>query len=85
MPIEGGKADFIFLGFKITADDGCSDESKTLKNLYRVFKSRDITFLTKVLIVKSAFFPVVMHTQKQLLNGHASKIQIFDPLGSYQW
>jgi len=28
LPIEGGKADFIFLGFKITADDGCSDESK---------------------------------------------------------
>ena len=59
--IEGGEADFIFLGFKITADDGCSDDNKTLKNLDRVFQSRDITFLTKVLIVKSMFFPVVMY------------------------
>ena len=59
--IEGGEADFIFLGFKITADDGCSDDNKTLKNLDRVFQSRDITFLTKVLIGKAMAFPVVMY------------------------
>ena len=56
LQIEGGKADFIFFGFKITTHDGSSDESKTLKNLDRVLKSRDITFLAKVLLVKTRFF-----------------------------
>ena len=56
LQIEGGKADFIFFGFKITTHDGSSDESKTLKNLDRLLKSRDITFLAKVLLVKTRFF-----------------------------
>ena len=53
--------DFIFLGFKITADGDCSHESKrclllgrkTLTNLDSVLKSRDITLLTKASIMKA--------------------------------
>ena len=61
-------ADFIFLGSKITAGGDCSHEIKTLApwkksddKLDIVLKSRDITFLTKVHIVKAVFFPVVMY------------------------
>ena len=61
--------DFIFLGFKITADVACSHEVKRRLLLGRrvmtildsIFKSRDITLLTKVHPVKSMVFPVVMH------------------------
>ena len=60
--------DFIFLGSKITADDDCSHEikrclllvRKAMTNLDSVLKSRDITLLTKVHIVKAMVFPVVM-------------------------
>ena len=62
-------ADFIFLGSKITADSDCSHEikrhvllgRKTMTDLDSVLKSRDITFLTKVHIVKAMVFPVVMY------------------------
>ena len=61
--------DFIFLDSKITADGDCSHEFKrcllggikAMKNLDSVLKSRDITFLTKVHIVKAMIFPVVMY------------------------
>ena len=61
--------DFIFLGFKITADGDCSHEikrclllgRKAMTNPDRVLKSRDITLPTKVRIVKAMVFPVVMH------------------------
>ena len=61
--------DFIFLGFKITADSDCSHEIKKHLllgrkvgiNLVSILKSRDITLLTKVHIVKAMFFPVVMY------------------------
>ena len=61
--------DFIFLGFKITADGGCSHEikrcsllgRKVMTNLDSILKSRDITLLTKVHIVKAMVFPVVMY------------------------
>ena len=61
--------DFIFLGFKITADSDCSHEirrhlllgRKAMINLDSVLKSRDITLLTKVHIVKAMVFPVVMY------------------------
>ena len=61
-------ADFIFLGSKITADDDCSHEikrrlllgRKVMTNLDSIFKSRDITFPTKVRLVKAMVFPVVM-------------------------
>ena len=60
--------DFVFLGSKITADDDCSYEIKryllfgriVTPNLESVFKSRDITLLTKVHIVKAMVFPEVM-------------------------
>ena len=60
--------DFIFLGSKITADGDCSHEikkpllleRKTVTNLGSILKSRDITFLTKVHLVKAMLFPVVM-------------------------
>ena len=60
---------FIFLGSKITADDDCSHEikrllllgRKTLTNLDSILKSRDITLLTKVHLVKAMVFPVVMY------------------------
>ena len=61
--------DFIFLGSKITADGDCSHEVKRLlllgrkvmTNLDSMFKSRDITFPTKVHLVKAMIFPVVMY------------------------
>ena len=61
--------DFIFLGSKITADGDCSHEikrnlllgRKVMTNLDSVLKSRDITLLTKVPIVKAMVFPVVMY------------------------
>ena len=61
--------DFIFLGSKITADGDCSHEikrglflgRKAMTNLDSVLKSRDITFLTKVHLVKVVVFPVVMN------------------------
>ena len=60
--------DFIFLGSKITADGDCSHEMKrrlllgrkVMSNLDSIFKSRDITLPTKILLVKAMFFPVVM-------------------------
>ena len=61
--------DFIFLGSKITADGDCSHEikrrlllgRKVMTNLDSIFKSRDITLLTKVCLVKAMVFPVVMY------------------------
>ena len=61
--------DFIFLGSKITADGDCSHEikrrllhgRKLMTNLDSIFKSRDITLLTKVRLVKAMIFPVVTY------------------------
>ena len=61
--------DVIFLGSKITADRDCSHEiqrrlllgRKALTNLESILKSRDITLLTKVRLVKAIVFPVVMY------------------------
>ena len=60
---------FIFLGSKITADGDCSHEikrrlllgRKVTTNLNSILKSRDITFPTKVHLVKAMVFPVVMY------------------------
>ena len=62
-------ADFIFGGSKITAYDDCSHEikrclllgRKVISNLDSIFKSRDITLPTKVHLVKTMVFPVVMY------------------------
>ena len=71
--IEGGKVeavtDVIFLGSKITVDNDCSHEIKRLlllgrkvmTNLDNVLKSRDITSLAKVYVVKAMVFPVFMY------------------------
>ena len=71
--IDGEKvetvSDFIFWGFKITADGDCSHEikrcllieRKVMTNLYSILKSRDITLPTKVCLVKAMVFPVVMY------------------------
>ena len=61
--------DFIFLSPKITADGGCSHEikrflllqRKAMTNLDSILKSRDITLLTKICLVKAMVFPVVMY------------------------
>ena len=61
--------DFIFLGFKITADGYCSHDikrclllgRKAMTNLDSILKSRDITLPTKVRLVKVMVFPVVMY------------------------
>ena len=60
---------FIFLGSKITADGDCSHEIKrclllgreAMTNLDSILKSRDITLLTKVQIVKATVFPLVIY------------------------
>ena len=62
-------ADFIFLGFKITADGDCSHEikrclllgRKVMTSLDSILKSRDITLSTKIRLVKAMLFPVVMY------------------------
>ena len=58
--------DFIFGGSKVTADGDCNHKIKRhlllgRKAMTRVLKSRDITLLTKVCIVKAMVFPVVMY------------------------
>ena len=61
--------DFIFLGSKITVDGDCSHEikrclflgRKAMTNLESILKSRDITLLTKVHLVKVMVFPVVIY------------------------
>ena len=71
--IDGEKVetvtDFIFLGSKITADGDCSQEMKrhlllgrkVMTNLDSILNSRDITLLTKVCLVKTMVFPIVMY------------------------
>ena len=61
--------DFIFMGSKVTADSDYSHEikrrlllgKKAMTNLDSVLKSRDMTLLTKVRLLKAVFFPVVMY------------------------
>ena len=61
--------DFIFLGSKTTADGDCSHEIKrclllgrnAITNQDSILKSRDITLLTKVCIIKAMVFPLVMY------------------------
>ena len=74
--IEGEKVevvtDFIFLGSKIAADDDCGHEirrllgRKVMTNLDSILKSRDITLLTKVCIIKAMVFPSVSLSQTHL-------------------
>ena len=69
----GTVSDFIFGGSKIIADGDCSHEikiclllgRKVMTNLDSIFRSRDITLPTKVLLVKAMVFPVVMYGHKR--------------------
>ena len=62
-------SDFIILGSKVTADGDCSHEvkrhlllgRKVMTSLDSIFKSRDITLLTKVRLVKAMVYPVVVY------------------------
>ena len=62
-------SDFIFLSSKITVDGDCSHEikrrlllgRKVMTNLDSILKSRDVTWSTKIHLVKAMVFPVVMH------------------------
>ena len=74
--IEGEKVetltDIIFLGSKITVDGDCSHEikrclllgRKSMRNLETILKSRDITLLTKIHLVKAMVFPVIIYRRE---------------------
>ena len=85
----GTVTDFIFLDSKITADGDCSHEikrcllfgRKTMTNLDSILKSRDITLLTKVCIVKAIVFPVVFLTygcESWTINDECRKLDAFE-------
>ena len=65
--------DFLFLGSKVIMDGDCSHEikrhlslgRKAMTNLESVLKSRDITLLTKICLVKAVVFPVVMYRMNE--------------------
>ena len=95
--IEGEKmeivTDFIFVGSKITVDGDCSHEikkrlllgRKAMTNLDSILKSRDITLLTKVHIVKAMVFPVVVYgckswTRKKFSSVAQSCQTLCDPM-----
>ena len=67
--IVEGVTDIIFFGSKITADGDCSHEikrhllvgRKIMTNLDSILKSRELTLLTKIHIVKAMTFPIVMY------------------------
>ena len=79
---------FIFLCSKITEDDDCSHEikrhlllgKKAMVNLDSILKSRDITLLTKVCLVKAVVFPVVMYGCKSwtLKKAECQRIDAFE-------
>ena len=80
--------DFIFLGSKICTDGDCSHEIKRLlllgrkvmTNLNSILKSRDISLLTKVHLVKAMVFPVVMYGCKSwtIKNAECQRIDVFE-------
>ena len=84
---NGTVTDFLFLGSKITANSDCSREiqkhlhlgRKAMRNLDSVLKSRDITLLTKVHIVKTMVFPVVMYKCESLtIKAECRRIDTFE-------
>ena len=80
--------DFIFLGYKITADGDCSHEikrrlllgRKAMTNLDSVLKSRDIYLLTNVCLVKAMVFPVVVYegVSWTIKKGEHRRIDVFE-------
>ena len=85
-------ADFIFLSSKITADGDCSCEikrclvlgRKVRTNLDSILKSRDITFSTKVHLVKAMIFPVVMYGCESWTIKKAERLRI-DAFELWYW
>ena len=85
-------SDFIFWGFKITADGDCSHEikrrlllgRKVMTNLDSIFKSRDITLPTKVRLVEAMVFPVVMYGCESWTIKKAKR-QIIDAFELWCW
>ena len=83
-------ADFIFLGSKITVDSDCSHEKKrclllgrkAMTNLDSILESRDITFPTKVHIVKAMVFPIVIYRCESwtIKKGECLRIDAFEIL-----
>ena len=81
--------DFIFLGSKITADGDCSQEikrrlllgRKVMTNLDSILKSRDITLLTKVCLVKAMVFSGVMYGCESwtIKKAEHQRIDAFEP------
>ena len=85
---KSGSSDrFSFLGSKITLDDDCSHEikrhlllgRKAMINLDSIFKSRKITLLTKVHIIKAMVFPIVIHRCESwtLKEAEGQRIDVF--------
>ena len=82
-------ADFIFLGYKITADGDCSHEikrpllfgRKVMTNLDSILKSRDITLPTKACLIKAMVFPVVMYGCESwtIKKAEGRRIDAFEP------
>ena len=85
-------SDFIFWGSKITADGDCSHEikrrwllgRKVITNLDSILKSRDITLPTKIHIVKTMVFPVVMHGYESWTIKKAERLRI-DAFELWSW
>ena len=83
--------DFIFLGSKITVDGDCSHETKrclllgrkVMTNIDSVLKSRDITLMTKIHIVKAMVFPGVMYGCESwtVKNAECQIIHVFELWG----
>ena len=81
-------SDFIFGGSKITADGDCSHVikrrlllgRKVMTNLDSIFKSRDITLPTKVHLVKTMFFPIIMYESQSWMVKKAEhrRINVFE-------
>ena len=90
---NGNSADFIFLGSKITADGNCSPEIKSrlllgrkaMTNIDSILKSRDITLLTKVCLVKTMGFPVVMYGCENCTIKKAENFQRIDAFELWCW
>ena len=92
LQIDGEKVEtvrnFIFLGSRITVDSDCSHVikrhfllgRKTMRNLDSILKSRDITLLTKIRVVKAMVFPVVMYRCKNrtVKKAEGRKIDAFE-------
>ena len=90
---NGNVKNFIFLGSKITADGDCSPEikrrlllgRKAMTNVDSILKSRDITLLTKVCLVKTMGFPVVMYGCENCTIKKAESFQRIDAFELWCW